>query len=153
MALVLGGLVMLLPSPARAARAARALTAIGVVLPIALVAQAAMSTPARWDLLVIAVIVGIVGPASGHIVSQRRIFTRGHLVRIGAAGLAGLLVLGARNSQQLGTALGAAVLAFGILVVAFVIGVALDIHDLERRLRAGSTSREDVPGSKRYDGP
>jgi hypothetical protein len=120
-----------MPKPSRVA-IAWGLTIVGFALPLALVMACLPATHAPWGVLAIAVILGIVGPSAGHVVLRRRILTRGHVVRIGAAGTAGVLVLAAQRTRELGAALGTVAIAFAILVIGFVVGVAIDIYDLDR---------------------
>jgi hypothetical protein len=122
------------PKPSRVV-AAWGLTIAGVFLPLALVVASLSATHAPWGVLASAVILGTVGPSAGHVVLRRRIFTRGHVVRISAVGASGVLVLAAQRARELGAALGTVAIALVILVIGLVVGVFIDIYDLERWAR------------------
>ena len=103
------------------------LTVIGIALPVVLFATAALVDLA--PLAIAAVVIALISPSLGHVVYRRTFFTRGMIVRLLGGGVAGLLVVAARGSRDLGAALGIVLVLGAVAPVSFVVGAALDVND------------------------
>ena len=105
-------------------------TFLGIVVPIALFAIAAICDCAA--LAIAAIAIAVVSPAAGHLICRRRLRTRGFYVRLAGAGLCGMLVAALHGTRDLDTAIGAGIALVVIGLGSFATGVALDVVDAQR---------------------
>lgn len=120
------------PAKSRRARIATGLCGLGIMLPIAIIADVALrdgnGAAAKWPMW-IALLVSPLSPALGHFYGGRYV-TRGVRIRITTAGIAALLVLAVNSAGRglgLGNALGLVVVATLVALVGYVAGAVADL--------------------------